>query len=189
MAGYTAPQAVSGSIMLDVAGYATVTGRSIEEVRAMFGFSTYETVGKAECEVDAKGPHAGEVDLGFGVRHRWVKAKAWARCSFTWTGPSYEWPPYIDWRLRMLLVRDPAWWKWWGAYKSYKKRGTPWDRYRVTFRETESGRRGTQVWFTYCENDGYENRVGLWPSVPWPWFVSGLGPAGYDYHAGTVTDC
>lgn len=41
--------------MLDVAGYATVTGRSIEEVRAMFGYSTYEIVGEAECDVDAKG--------------------------------------------------------------------------------------------------------------------------------------
>ena len=181
----------AGSIMLNLAGYATATGRSLHTVQAEFGYSAHDIVvpvGTLHCNVDAKGPHKGTVDLGSGIKRQWVKAKAYARCHLNFTGPAQP-PPYLDWDLRMLLVRDPAWWKWWGAYKSYSKRGTMETNFTVIFRENQGRRGGTQVWFTYCENDDYENRVGVWADPPWPWVYLGVGPVGYEYRFGTVTLC
>lgn len=86
----TAPM-ITRTIMLNVPAYAALTGQTLEDMYAKHGYkATYEVVGVADCSVDAKGPHAGEVDLGFGIVHTWVKAKAWAHCSFTWTGPGYH---------------------------------------------------------------------------------------------------
>ncbi len=181
--GYDLSMLHVGTILLDLDGYATMTGRSREDVRAEFGTAWYVPVGGVECNVDAKSPHKGTVDLGFGAKHQWVKAKTYAHCQFQHTGPG-ESPPYLDWVLRMLLVRDPVPWKWWGAYASYTKRG-----FVVTFRENQGRRGGTQVWFTYCKNDDYENRVGVWPDPPFPWIYVGIGPVGSESHFGTVTDC
>ena len=155
--GLTPDMETVGSVFLDLAGYATAHGLTIEDARAQFGYAGSSTViipsGNVDCTVDAKGPHKGTVDLGGGVKHQWVKAKAYARCEYRHTAPGRH-PPSMSWTLRMLLVRDPAPWKWWGAYAAYPKTG-----FAPVWRENQGRRGGTQVWFTYCENDDYENRV------------------------------
>ena len=178
------------NVFLDLRGYAALTGMDLETVQSMFGHAPdqYEIpVGNVSCSNQkAGGPHAGQIRLG-GVSNTWVKAKAYFRCAHETTGPGPA-PPdsHVGWRLRMLLVRDPAWWKWTGAYNSFWRDGNEVVWYEDA-RPAQGG--GTQVWFTYCENDVYENRVGVWFHMRYPWVYRGWNPMASANHTGNVTRC